>query len=135
MLYPVPVEWAEFCSLVVGRLGAKRGALSLSLYLIAGGLGFPVFVGGNSGLAYLSGMTFGYLLGFIVAAYVVGRLIEIFEANTWAQSFSLFGGNDADLIWGGLDGLFQGVEKALVWRLLSLRRLVTIWAADFSVRN
>ena len=41
-----------------------------------GALGLPFFAGGASGLAYMSGPTLGYLVGFVIAAYVVGLLAE-----------------------------------------------------------
>ena len=55
-------------------MGARRGAASLVLYLIQGLLGLPFFAGGASGLAYLLGPTGGYLVGFVVAAGLVGLL-------------------------------------------------------------
>jgi biotin transport system substrate-specific component len=62
--------------LVGATLGSKRGAASMALYIALGALGLPVFAGGASGLAYLSGATLGYLVGFVVAAYVIGLLAE-----------------------------------------------------------
>lgn len=74
---PVPLTGQTFAVLLVGAaLGSRRGAASLALYLSAGLLGLPVFTGLGSGLAHLAGPTGGYLLGFIVAAYVVGWLCE-----------------------------------------------------------
>lgn len=74
---PVPLTGQTFAVLLVGAtLGSKRGAASLALYIALGGLGLPVFAGGQSGLAYLSGATLGYLVGFVMAAYVIGLLAE-----------------------------------------------------------
>jgi biotin transport system substrate-specific component len=74
---PVPLTGQTFAVLLVGAaLGSRRGAGSLLLYLLAGLAGLPFFAGGASGLAYLSGSTGGYLIGFVLAAYVVGRLAE-----------------------------------------------------------
>lgn len=74
---PVPLTGQTFAVLLVGAaLGSRRGAASLALYLSAGLLGLPVFTGLRSGLAHFAGPTGGYLLGFIVAAYVVGWLCE-----------------------------------------------------------
>ncbi len=74
---PVPLTGQTFAVLLVGAaLGSRRGAASLALYLSAGLLGLPVFTGLGSGLAHFAGPTGGYLLGFIVAAYVVGWLCE-----------------------------------------------------------
>ncbi|MDQ2691974.1 MAG: biotin transporter BioY, partial [Chloroflexota bacterium] len=74
---PVPLTGQTFAVLLVGAtLGAKRGTASILLYIALGALGLPVFAGGASGLAYLSGATLGYLVGFVIAAYVIGRLAE-----------------------------------------------------------
>ncbi|RPJ26350.1 MAG: biotin transporter BioY [Chloroflexi bacterium] len=74
---PVPLTGQTFAVLLVGAaLGSQRGAASMALYIALGALGLPVFAGGESGLAYLSGATLGYLVGFVLAAYVVGLLAE-----------------------------------------------------------
>jgi len=72
---PVPITGQTFAVLLVGALlGFRKGAASLLLYLIQGCIGLPVFAGGASGLAYLLGPTGGYLVGFVVAAGLVGAL-------------------------------------------------------------
>lgn len=74
---PVPLTGQTFAVLLAGAtLGAKRGAASMALYVALGALGLPVFAGGAAGLAYLSGATLGYLVGFVMAAYVIGLLAE-----------------------------------------------------------
>lgn len=71
---PVPITGQTFAVLLVGAaLGSKRGAASLGLYTLAGAIGLPFFAAGKSGL---SGPTVGYLVGFIIAAYVIGLLAE-----------------------------------------------------------
>ncbi|MDD3277646.1 MAG: biotin transporter BioY [Lachnospiraceae bacterium] len=54
-------------------LGAKRGAFSVLCYLILGLLGLPIFAQGG-GIAYVLNPTFGYLIGFVLGAYVTGRI-------------------------------------------------------------
>jgi biotin transport system substrate-specific component len=72
---PVPVTGQTLAVLVVGAaLGARKGAASLLLYLLAGFAGLPVFHGGTSGAAVLLGPTGGYLIGFVAAAWLVGAL-------------------------------------------------------------
>lgn len=74
---PVPLTGQTFAVLLVGAaLGSKRGFASLGLYAILGLAGLPVFAGGASGWGYALGPTGGYLLGFILAAYFIGRLAE-----------------------------------------------------------
>jgi biotin transport system substrate-specific component len=74
---PVPLTGQTFGVLLVGAaLGARRAVASLGLYLALGLAGLPVFAGGAAGAAYAFGPTGGYLLGFIAAAWIVGRLAE-----------------------------------------------------------
>ena len=74
---PVPVTAQTFAVLILGiLLGSKRGALTMVLYLAEGLSGLPVFAGGI-GFSALLGPTGGFLVGFIPAAYVAGRLAEM----------------------------------------------------------
>jgi biotin transport system substrate-specific component len=76
-LSPVPVTAQTFVVLVLGiLLGSRRGVLTMLAYLAEGAFGLPVFAGGI-GLAAILGPTGGYLLGFIVSAYVIGLLAEM----------------------------------------------------------
>jgi biotin transport system substrate-specific component len=59
--------------LVGAALGSVRGAASMALYLLAGVAGVPWFADQQSGWAFAS---FGYIVGFVVAAWLVGRLAE-----------------------------------------------------------
>ncbi|MFF3937928.1 biotin transporter BioY [Streptomyces phaeofaciens] len=69
---PVPVTGQTFAALLVGTtLGARRGFLSLALYALAGVAGVPWFADGTSGSAAVS---FGYILGMVLASAVVGAL-------------------------------------------------------------
>lgn len=74
---PVPITGQTFGVLLVGAaLGSKRGAASLVSYLAMGMFGLPFFAGGAHGLDIVLGATGGYLIGFILAAYVIGLLAE-----------------------------------------------------------
>ncbi|MFI1966181.1 biotin transporter BioY [Streptomyces pathocidini] len=71
---PVPVTGQTFAALLVGAsLGAGRGFLSLALYTLAGLAGLPWFAGGT-GTAAAVAPSFGYVLGMLLAATVVGAL-------------------------------------------------------------
>jgi biotin transport system substrate-specific component len=75
---PVPLTGQTFGVLVVGgALGFRRGAAALLLYLALGLVGLPVYSEGTSGVAILTGVTGGYLVGFVLAAALVGRLAEL----------------------------------------------------------
>lgn len=83
---PVPITAQTFAVLLVGgALGFRRGFLAVALYL-AMGLLLPVYAGHASGLdtflsrdtgSWVLGATGGYLLGFLLAAAIVGRLAEL----------------------------------------------------------
>jgi biotin transport system substrate-specific component len=76
-LWPVPLTLQTLGVLFTGAvLGSRRGTLALLLYLTEGTLGLPVFAGGASGVGYMLGPTGGYLVGFVVAAGVVGWLAQ-----------------------------------------------------------
>ncbi|MFC5958799.1 biotin transporter BioY [Streptomyces pratens] len=69
---PVPVTGQTFAALLVGTtLGARRGLFALALYAMAGAAGVPWFAEGGSGIGMPS---FGYVLGMLLAAVVVGSL-------------------------------------------------------------
>jgi biotin transport system substrate-specific component len=75
---PVPFTGQTLGVLVVGgALGFRRGAAALLVYLAIGALGAPVYAEGDAGVGRLLGPTGGYLIGFVVAAAVVGRLAEL----------------------------------------------------------
>jgi len=69
---PVPITGQTFAVLLTGAaLGWQRGLASMLLYLVAGVAGVPWFADGSSGATAPS---FGYIVGFVLAAAVVGRL-------------------------------------------------------------
>lgn len=59
-----------------GVLGANRGLASQLLYVLLGAVGLPIFAEAKGGFDQLRGPTAGYLIGFIVSAYLVGKLAE-----------------------------------------------------------
>ena len=75
---PVPVTMQTFGALAVGAaLGTWRGAFSLLIYLLVGAANLiPWFASGSGGGDVVGGPTFGYIIGFVVAAAVAGRLAE-----------------------------------------------------------
>ncbi|MFW6022431.1 MAG: biotin transporter BioY [Halanaerobiaceae bacterium] len=91
---PVPVSGQTLGVMLAGVfLGSKKAALSQFVYIILGGVGLPIFSGGSSGLGILIGPTGGYLWGFIIGAYVIGKLFEIKQDKglIW-KAFALFTG-------------------------------------------
>jgi biotin transport system substrate-specific component len=75
---PVPITGQTFGVLLVGgALGFRRGALAALLYLLLGVVGLPFFAEGKGGLSVIVGATGGYLVGFVLASAIVGRLAEL----------------------------------------------------------
>ncbi len=73
----VPITGQTFAVLLVGGLfGARRGVATVLAYIVEGAIGLPVFANGAGGAAYLAGPTGGYLIGFVAAAWIVGRLAQ-----------------------------------------------------------
>ena len=74
--YPVPMTMQTFVVLFLGiAFGYKIGLVTVSLYLLEGILGLPVFANSPEkgvGLIYFTGPTMGYLIGFLVAVYFAG---------------------------------------------------------------
>jgi len=76
---PVPISAQTFAVLLSGvLLGGWYGGLSQVFYIGAGIAGVPWFSGGGSGIAYISGPTGGYIIGFILAALFIGYFIDRF---------------------------------------------------------
>jgi len=103
---PVPVTGQTLGVLLCGALlGSRRGAAALLMYLSAGLAGLPVFAGGAAGGAYLLGATGGYLLGFVLAAWVVGWLCERGLERSWRTAWLPFLAGEALIYLAGLPWL------------------------------
>ena len=75
--YPVPMTMQTFVILWLGiTLGYKLGLATVTLYLLEGIFGLPVFAGSPEkglGLVYFTGPTMGYLIGFLISVYFAGK--------------------------------------------------------------
>ena len=91
-LVPITMQ-TFFVSLAPALLGGTLGALSQVIYVLIGVIGLPVFAGGKAGFGVLIGPTGGYLIGFIVGAYIIGKLIELKEhpGFIWMVSAMIIG--------------------------------------------
>jgi biotin transport system substrate-specific component len=75
---PVPITGQTFGVLLVGgALGFRRGLIGVALYVLLGVIGLPFFAEGRGGISVIWGATGGYLVGFVVAGALVGRLAEL----------------------------------------------------------
>lgn len=74
---PVPITGQTFVVLLAGAtLGVRAGAASQGLYVMLGAIGLPFYAGGEGGWSAATGATGGYLVGFVMAAALVGALAE-----------------------------------------------------------
>ena len=106
--YPVPMTMQTFVILLIGiTLGNKVGLATVTLYLLEGIFGLPVFASSPEkgiGLTYFLGPTMGYLIGFLVSAYFAGLfkydkgIINTFLKLIFSVSFIYILG----LIWLGI---------------------------------
>ena len=76
---PVPINLGTLgVFLAGGILGRKYGTISIAVYVILGAVGIPIFAGFKGGLGVLAGPTGGYIIGYILAAFVVGLIVDFF---------------------------------------------------------
>lgn len=136
---PVPMHFTLqwFFVLLAGLLLNKRLAgASVGVYLIIGLVGVPVFASGG-GPSYLIRPTFGYLLGFAAAAYLMAWLCEICRTlNFWKMlAVSTIG----LLVYYGI-GVFYYflicrllISQKLTWQILLINCFLSTVAADFAL--
>lgn len=113
----LPQSAQTLAVLLVGAwMGASRGLTSVTLYILAGALGLPVFADGASGLQTALGPSGGYLLGFACAAGIVGRLADAEAlARPWWRTLGAMLGAHAVILalgWAWLALLALGPSQA-----------------------
>ncbi|SCG40184.1 biotin transporter BioY [Micromonospora coxensis] len=119
---PVPVTGQTFAVLLAGAtLGPARATVGMLLYLVAGGLGVPWFAGGTAGWPTA---TMGYLLGFVLAAALVGRLAAAGADRRPARALGMMAAGDA-LIY------LTGVPWLAATTGMSLSRAVAVGMLPF----
>ena len=84
-LQPVPITLQDFFTFLAATLlGGYAGALSQVIYILLGIIGLPVFAGGKAGIGVLLGPTGGFLIGFVIGAFVMGKIVEMRKEPGWA---------------------------------------------------
>ena len=74
---PVPITAQTFGVMLAGAvLGAKRGGLSLLIFVLLVAVGAPILSGGRGGMGVLVGLSGGYILSWPIGAFVIGYLVE-----------------------------------------------------------
>jgi biotin transport system substrate-specific component len=130
---PVPITGQTFAVLLAGAvLGSQAGAASQLLYVGMGAVGLPVYAGGAGGWSYVTGPTFGYLVGFVAAAWLVGYLAERRHDRNVLTSVSAFVTGNAviyalgvgwlmvSLSWSLDEALLKGMVPFIVGDLLKI---------------
>lgn len=88
---PVPVTGQTLGVLLLGAAyGLSLGLLTSGAYVALGAAGLPLFTGDVAGVAYLLGPTGGYLLGFVLAAALLGALAERgWDRSVWSTAAAM----------------------------------------------
>ena len=121
---PVPLSLQTFSVLLVGAvLGSRRGVASMALYLLAGTAGVPWFAQQHSGWAFAS---FGYVVGFVIAAYLVGRLAERGADRTVLRTVGL-------MVLGNLAIYAVGVPGLMLFTGMGLGRALLLGVVPFLI--
>lgn len=101
-LWPVPVSGQTLGVLLVGAsLGARRAVISMVAYLVLGLVGLPLFAGGEGGVAMVLAPSFGYVIGFVFAAGLIGRLSERrWDRSPWLSLLAFLGASLVPFVFG-----------------------------------
>ena len=85
---PVPVTGQTLAALLIGTTyGARLGFITFSTYLLAGIAGAPIFAGSTHGIERVTGATGGYLVGMLLASFVLGYLADRKADQSFKTSF------------------------------------------------
>lgn len=114
--FGVPITAQTLGVMLCGTiLGAKRGALAALLFVALIALGLPLLAGGRGGLGVFASPTVGFLLGWPIAAFVTGFIVERWRAaplGIVAGVASVIGG--IGVIYGcGIIGMSIVLDKTL----------------------
>lgn len=111
---PVPITGQTFAVLLSGAaLGTRLGAASQVLYLLLGVVGLPVYAESGSGIGTFSSGTGGYLIGFVFAAALVGKLAEKKQDRNVGTTVSTFLAGSGVIYAFGVAGLMVNFDMGL----------------------
>lgn len=114
--FGVPITAQSLGIMLCGTvLGSKRGALAVLLFLALVAVGLPLLSGGRGGLGVFASPTVGFLVGFPVAAFIAGLIVERSKASVgMAAGFGALVGGVLALYVFGVIGLSVMLGKSLV---------------------
>jgi biotin transport system substrate-specific component len=115
---PVPYTGQTFAVLLAGgALGFRRGLAAAGLYLLLGIVGLPVYADATHGWEIVTGATGGYLVGFVIAAGIVGRLAELGWDRRIAGSIGAMIIGDALIFAVGVPWLAATTDQPMDWAI------------------
>jgi biotin transport system substrate-specific component len=124
---PVPITLQTlFLYLAGALLGGRLALLSQVVYLLLGIIGLPVFAGGKAGLGILFGPTGGYLIGFLPAAYLIGKWNEMLRKASFPSVLS-------SMIAGTIPVYLLGVLQLSFVAKLDLVKAVSVGMLPFLI--
>jgi biotin transport system substrate-specific component len=135
-----------FCVLAGAVLGSRLGALAMTVYALLGLVGAPVFAQFKGGLGVIFSPTFGFIISFILAAYITGKIIErrqaapfFFVAAVAGMVVNYFVGTNimyvAYKLWAAAPEGFS-YSMAWLWMMLPLPKdlVLSLFAASLAMR-
>ena len=73
----VPITLQTFFAILAGAiLGSRLGSIAMIVYMLVGIVGVPVFADFTGGLAIIIRPTFGFVISYILAAFIIGKMVE-----------------------------------------------------------
>lgn len=130
----VPLTFQAFFACLAGALlGAKLGALSQIVYILLGLIGLPVFQGGKAGPTTIVNPTFGYILGFLVGAYLIGKLIEKRKVTYKNLSISIIIGLIIMYVFGTI--YFYLIMNFYMQNPMGIMKVIKICVAPFIIKD
>lgn len=113
----VPITAQSLGVMLCGAvLGARRGTLAVLLFLFLVAIGFPFLAGGRGGIGVFASPSVGFLLGWPVAAFVTGLIMErgIPTNLVWRGTLASIGGGVVVLYVFGIPGMAVVLDKSLI---------------------
>ncbi|ASK64285.1 BioY family transporter [Virgibacillus phasianinus] len=143
----VPITLQTFFAILAGVvLGSRLGAFSMFVYMILGLAGAPIFAQFSGGVATIMSPTFGFILSFVLVAYVAGKIVEakrslpmyVTAALTGMSINYIFGTNwmyGAYLLWFDAPDGFS-YHLAWLWMIVPLPKdiVLAVLAGFFAFR-
>lgn len=115
----VPISLATFAIYIVASLlGGWKGFLATLVYICIGAIGIPVFSSFQGGMHIITGVTGGYILGYLPCALITGRLISFRKKHFWIYPVAMILGTMVCYMIGTI--WYMGMTKSTLWSSLMI---------------